>query len=150
PASLRFLVVEGYRPPSLQEKYFSEHVNRLSERHPDWAPERLRREASRYIAPPDVAPHVAGSAVDLTLATAAGAELWLGTDVNDTDTEACHTAYAAIDEEAKHHRETLAKALSAAGFVNYPAEWWHWSFGDRYWAHVTGEATAMYGPVTPP
>ena len=28
--------------------------------------------------------------------------------------------------------------LSAAGLVNYPTEWWHWSYGDRYWALATG------------
>jgi D-alanyl-D-alanine dipeptidase len=41
---------------------------------------------------------------------------------------------------------TLAAALSAAGFVNYPTEWWHWSYGDRYWAMVTGEPAALYAP----
>jgi hypothetical protein len=24
--------------------------------------------------------------------------------------------------------------------------WWHWSFGDRYWALPAGEAAACYGP----
>jgi D-alanyl-D-alanine dipeptidase len=37
--------------------------------------------------------------------------------------------------------------MTGAGFVNYPSEWWHWSYGDRYWAVVTGEPHAIYGPV---
>ena len=37
--------------------------------------------------------------------------------------------------------------LGGAGLVNYPTEWWHWSYGDRYWALVTGAAHALYGPV---
>ena len=28
----------------------------------------------------------------------------------------------------------MSRALSTAGFVNYPTEYWHWSYGDRYWA----------------
>ncbi len=28
-----------------------------------------------------------------------------------------------------------------------PTEWWHWSYGDRYWALVTGAPAALYGPV---
>jgi len=24
--------------------------------------------------------------------------------------------------------------LAGAGLVNYRTQWWHWSFGDRYWA----------------
>jgi D-alanyl-D-alanine dipeptidase len=41
----------------------------------------------------------------------------------------------------------LGDALSGAGLVNYPTEWWHWSYGDRYWALVTGAPTTRYGPV---
>ena len=41
----------------------------------------------------------------------------------------------------------LADALGGAGFVNYPTEWWHWSFGDRYWAYLTGRHAARYGAV---
>ncbi|MEU3710149.1 M15 family metallopeptidase [Streptomyces catenulae] len=33
---------------------------------------------------------------------------------------------------ARAHRRLLACALRGAGFVNYPTEWWHWSYGDRY------------------
>jgi len=38
--------------------------------------------------------------------------------------------------------------LHAAGLVNYPTEWWHWSYGDRYWAMATGAPAAIYGPVS--
>jgi hypothetical protein len=31
--------------------------------------------------------------------------------------------------------------------VNYPTEWWHWSFGERYWAFVTGAGRTRYAPV---
>jgi zinc D-Ala-D-Ala dipeptidase len=31
--------------------------------------------------------------------------------------------------------------------VNYPTEWWHWSYGDRYWAVMTDAPAALYGPV---
>jgi zinc D-Ala-D-Ala dipeptidase len=41
----------------------------------------------------------------------------------------------------------LAEALRAAGLVNYPTEWWHWSYGDRYWALATGARHAVYGIV---
>lgn len=40
----------------------------------------------------------------------------------------------------------LNAALTAAGLVNYPTEWWHWSYGDRYWALATGADHALYGP----
>ena len=62
---------------------------------------------------------------------------------------ACYLDSAAISSEARHNRSVLATVLSEAGLVNYPTEWWHWSFGDRYWAHVTGRPFAIHGPVHP-
>jgi zinc D-Ala-D-Ala dipeptidase len=31
--------------------------------------------------------------------------------------------------------------------VNYPTEWWHWSYGDRYWAYQSGARAARFGPL---
>ncbi|MEU7022583.1 M15 family metallopeptidase [Streptomyces sp. NPDC046203] len=149
PKGLRLLFVEGYRPPSLQRKYFEEYADQLRAAHLDWSAEQIHSAASRYVSPPDIAPHSAGAAVDLTLADADGRELDLGTRMNADPEEsegACYTQAANISEEARANRHLLGTALTAAGMVNYPTEWWHWSFGDRYWALITGEATALYGP----
>lgn len=60
---------------------------------------------------------------------------------------ACCTAALNIGEQARANRKLLGSVLTAAGLVNHPTEWWHWSFGDRYRAMVTGEVAALYGPV---
>jgi D-alanyl-D-alanine dipeptidase len=152
PAGLKFLVVEGYRPPGLQRRYFENYAARLRAEQPGWTGEQIRSAASRFVSPPEIAPHSAGAAVDLTLADAGGRELDLGTRMNATPEEsagACYTDAAGISEQARSHREILGRALTAQGFVNYPTEWWHWSFGDRYWALLTGAASACYGPSQP-
>jgi len=149
PQGLRLLFVEGYRPPSLQREYFEEYADRLRAAHLDWSAEQIHSAASRYVSPPDIAPHSAGAAVDLTLADADGHELDLGTRMNADPEEsegACYTHAANIGEQARTNRELLGTVLTAVGLVNYPTEWWHWSFGDRYWALITGEAAALYGP----
>lgn len=148
PGDLRFLVVEGYRPPGLQRRYFEDYAATLRAAHPAWPGERIRAASSRFVSPPEIAPHSAGAAVDLTLADAEGRELDLGTPVNATPEEsegACYTDAGGLGEQARTHRRILGRALTTAGFVNYPTEWWHWSFGDRYWALVTGAACARYG-----
>ncbi|MFG1606547.1 hypothetical protein [Actinoplanes sp. NPDC049265] len=42
----------------------------------------------------------------------------------------------------------MTEALTAAGLVNDVARWWHWSYGDRFWAYAVGASHARYGPVT--
>ncbi|MFC5885693.1 M15 family metallopeptidase [Kitasatospora sp. CM 4170] len=154
PQDVRLLFVEGYRPPSLQQEYFEEYADQLRALHPEWPAGQIHTAASRYVSPPGIAPHSAGAAVDVTLADAGGRELDLGTRMNADPEEsegACYTHAADISEEARANRRLLGTVLVAAGLVNYPTEWWHWSFGDRYWALITGETAACYGPteITP-
>ncbi|QDQ15807.1 M15 family metallopeptidase [Streptomyces spectabilis] len=150
PPEVRLLFVEGYRPLALQRAYFEEYADELRALHPDWSAARLHAAASRYVSPPEIAPHSAGAAVDLTLADADGRELDLGTRMNADPEEsegACYTDALDISARARAHRELLGSVLTAAGLVNYPTEWWHWSYGDRYWALLTGADAALYGPT---
>ncbi len=150
PRELRFLIIEGYRPAGLQRRYFGSAVARQRAAHPGWDDARARVEASRYVSPPEVAPPVTGGAVDLTLRSAGGVELDMGTAVNATPPESdenCYTDATAISAEARSNRRLMGDALTSAGFVNYPTEWWHWSFGERYWAFLTQSRHARYGLV---
>ncbi|MFG3049846.1 M15 family metallopeptidase [Kitasatospora sp. NPDC048239] len=149
PSGLRLLFVEGYRPLSLQRRYFEEYAAELRAEHPRWSAEEVFSAAGRYVSPPGIAPHSAGGAVDLTLADPEGRELDLGTRLNASPEEsagACYTGADGITAEARRHRIILGSALRATGLVNYPTEWWHWSYGDRYWALLSGEPAARYGP----
>ncbi|MEU5579043.1 M15 family metallopeptidase [Streptomyces huasconensis] len=149
PHGLRLLFVEGYRRPALQRRYFEEYAGQLRDLWPSRTAAEIHAAAARYVSPPDIAPHSAGAAVDLTLADADGRELDLGTrlDADPEESEgACYTEAANIGVEARARREILGAALTGAGLVNYPTEWWHWSYGDRYWALSSGAESALYGP----
>lgn len=151
PQNIRFLIVEGHRPLSLQKKYFDEYSNELSGLHPDWDKKRIYEEASKYVAPPEIIPpHSTGGAVDLTLAYKNGAELDMGTRLNadpEESSDACFTRAQNISDIARSNRQLLIDALSKNGFINYPTEWWHWSYGDRYWAHQTQQPFAIFDQV---
>ena len=150
PAGIRLRVVEGFRPLERQRAIVASYAAQVRAAHPGLDPRERDRLTSRFVAPVDVAPHVAGAAVDLTLVDVCGDDLDLGTEIDATPEESdgrCYFAAAGIGADARAHRDLLRRVLEGQGLVNYPTEWWHWSFGDRYWALLTGAAHATYGPV---
>ena len=150
PAGVRLVVREGHRTVAEQQRIIASYSAALRRDRPELDDLAVRRLSSRFVAPLEVAPHVAGAAVDLTLADATGAKLWMGTPIDATPEEsanACLFAATNIDRAARANRDLLASVLIAQGMVNYPTEWWHWSYGDRYWAFSTGADCAVYGPL---
>lgn len=150
PPGVRLHVVEGHRTAAAQQAIVASYSAELCAAHPGISPAELERLSSRFVAPLAVAPHVAGAAVDLTLVDACGDELDLGTPIDATPEQSggrCYFDAPGLAPDARAHRALLARVLGAAGLVNYPTEWWHWSFGDRYWALATGATHALYGPV---
>jgi zinc D-Ala-D-Ala dipeptidase len=150
PLGISLRVVEGHRSVADQRAIIASYSAEVCAAHPGISPEDLHRLTSRFVSPIAVAPHVAGAAVDLTLVDACGDELDMGTPIDATPEQsdgACYFDAAGINADARAHRDLLARVLGGAGLVNYPTEWWHWSFGDRYWALVTGAPAALYGPV---
>ncbi len=74
--------------------------------------------------------HSRGATVDLGLLDCrqgACRALDMGTGFDFFDASA-HTDTPAIDATQRAHRRQLLKAMAARGFVNYPMEWWHFTF----------------------
>ncbi|MFJ8449059.1 M15 family metallopeptidase [[Kitasatospora] papulosa] len=153
PNGLRLLFVEGYRPPALQRTYFEAYHDELTRTNPHWPATRVREAASRFVSPPEIAPHSAGAAVDLTLIDADGQELDMGCRVNANPEESggvCYTDAPGLSVQTRANRTVLVDVLTSAGLQNYRTEFWHWSFGCRYWALQSQQPTALYGPVEMP
>jgi zinc D-Ala-D-Ala dipeptidase len=152
PSGVDLRVIEGHRSIADQSAIIERYTDELRSLHPLADEVELGRLSSRFVAPLAVAPHVAGAAVDLTLVSASGEDLWMGTEVDATPEQSDGACFfdAPVDAEARRNRTVLAAALSSAGLVNYPTEWWHWSYGDRYWALLSRADHAVYGPVEVP
>jgi zinc D-Ala-D-Ala dipeptidase len=150
PDGIRLRVVEAGRSAAAQLAIIDDYSSRLRAERPDLEPAQLDRLVARHVAPLANAPHVAGAAVDLTLVGRDGAELWMGCALDATPEEsdgACFTDAPGLDALAQAHRALLVATLESVGLVNYPTEWWHWSYGDRYWAYVTKAPHAHYGAL---
>jgi len=153
PAGISLRVVEGHRHAEDQLAIIARYSAEVCALRPGISARELDQLTSRFVAPLDVAPHVAGAAVDLTLVDGCGDELDLGTPIDATPEQSggrCYFDALGISADARANRTLLARVLEPVGLVNYPTEWWHWSYGDRYWALLTGAPAALYGPAYQP
>jgi D-alanyl-D-alanine dipeptidase len=158
PQGLELFVFDAWRPRAVQAYFHDVWMpEQLRKRQPDLGGEALWREVGRYWSAPTTdpgapAPHSTGGAVDLTLRWIGGDPLWMGSLFDDATSIAhrdhfeTHTADMGFsDEEARANRRLLHWLMSDAGFAGYYEEWWHFSYGDQYWAGTTGQPAALYG-----
>lgn len=91
------------------------------------------------------APHLTGGAVDVTL-TWRGVPLALGTGFDDFSPAAAPDAFEDVDGMTRDLRRLLTQSMSAEGFTQDALEWWHFEYGTRRWAMITG-CDPLYGPA---
>lgn len=148
---LGLLIVDGHRPIHVQEKYFNEVLEEVRERlGPEASRQAVWHEATRFVADPNLLPpHSTGGAVDCSLFECSSkTPLSPGGHWGGSDPELTFTWSSGHSSEVKQQRKLLYNAMIDSGFVNLPTEWWHYSYGDQYWALVTGAPAALFGPVT--
>ena len=90
--------------------------------------------------------HQSGAAVDVSLVNDNGVEYDMGGIVRGFGPEAPFYSQV-ISVEARKNRFILKNAVESVGLVCYPTEWWHYSFGDRLWARVTGSKLAIFAKI---
>lgn len=147
PDGLCLMVYEAFRSRARQYELWGPVFGGICAKHPDWTPEQQYAECSRWVSPPDGFGngHQAGAAIDLTLATPEREPLDMG---NEMQTFSPQTPTAAdVPPIARQNRDLLVNTMHAQGLINYPDEWWHFSYGDRLWAEVTGRTQAFFAPI---
>ena len=55
-----------------------------------------------------------------------------------------------LSRSQQRNRFILYNAMTQAGFVNYPLEWWHFCYGDKMYAAYKFEKKAFYGKAEIP
>lgn len=145
PRGYRLKIFDAWRPYAVQKSLYDEYFNRLKEENPTLAEEELHKKARTFVSFPDKTEkasyvHSSGGAVDLTIVDENGVELDMGTPFDDFSAQSLTSALEKTDGEemAKGNRRLLYGAMIKAGFTNYPSEWWHYDFGDLFWAAATG------------
>ena len=150
PQGYHFVVYEAYRPMESQIKLWDGVVSEQKKKHPE-----MDVNSEEFIALCDIfaanpyrqgSGHQPGASVDISLIDDAGREYYMGGTVRGFD-ETADFDCPNISPEGRKNREILRDALSKSGLVNYPSEWWHYSFGDRLWARLTGSKLAIFGKL---
>lgn len=144
PRGYKFLIWDAYRPFALQKELFyayREDIIKEFDLSNKTVAEQLK-VINKYVALPkrDKVPvHTTGCAVDLTIIDARGKELAMGSDFDEfSDKTSTHYYDNSNEGEIQGNRIMLYDIMTSNGFVNLPSEWWHFSYGDQYWANKTG------------
>lgn len=156
PKGMKFLLTEGFRDPKYQAHIFKRRYEKNKKDFPHLTEEELYQKTISLVSPirmlngeKNAPPHCTGAAIDVFLVDDNGNILDMGMDPFEEfyNPDLCYTNAKNISSTAKKNREILSTALKQAGFVNYPTEFWHWSYGDRYWAYMEKQPYALYGLV---
>lgn len=156
PDNLRFCLYEAYRSINLQQFLFDERYKKVKAANAGWSESALFLETIKMVSPVtnldgtrNIPAHSTGGAIDIYLLDEHGVTVDMGIHpkdwMDDQEGVLSATASTAISKEAQHYRKIMSDVLSQVGFVNYPTEFWHWSYGDRYWAYHKQQPYAIYG-----
>lgn len=147
PSGYRFKIYDAWRPYEVQKELFDEHLESISQlpENKNKSYSELFEIAKKFVSLPDKARpfayvHSSGGAIDLTLVDELGRELDMGCGFDDFTPAAAVYAFESVESEARRNRRILYNAMTEVGFTSYPAEWWHYDFGDVFWGATTGEA----------
>jgi D-alanyl-D-alanine dipeptidase len=157
PKKLRFCLYEGYRSLHLQKILFDNRFQKIQKQYPHWLKDKVFIETTKLVSPvinqdgsKNIPPHSTGSAIDIYLIDDTGNPIGMGIHPKDwmeDDGFLSLTSSRVISSEAQENRKIMRAVLSAVDFVNYPTEYWHWSYGDRYWAYCNSKPHAIYSSL---
>lgn len=156
-------IFDAYRPLAVQAFMIEHETGQLATRRGQvWdtlepsTREALRNEVRHFWAPPNhdptqPPPHSTGAALDLTILDAHARPLPMGTPIDHVGPESYphFFAEASTPETRTFHRnrELLNKVMHAAGFRRLPFEWWHFSYGDQWWALLESLERDAFEPM---
>lgn len=151
PQNFKFKVFDAWRPDEVQQHLFNKQVEKLINSQ-GISVEEATEKAKLFVSFPSKDAkkpfvHSTGGAIDLTIVDENNNELDMGTGFDDFSEKAATNYYENSDETTiNNNRKLLYFVMINAGFTNYSAEWWHYDFGDAFWAFEKNQK-AIYGGI---
>jgi D-alanyl-D-alanine dipeptidase len=144
PKGLKFKIYDAYRPISVQIHLWNHYRNIIKDKNPNLTNDEIDFKTSFFISKPSFnkykpSLHNTGGAVDLTICTLDGYSLNMGTLFDDFTNRAWSNHFESYEPnlEVCKNRRLLYNVMIEVGFTNLPSEWWHFDYGDKFWAYFT-------------
>ena len=157
PEGYKFFIFDAYRPISVQQSLWDYYRAKKVEEMPGATDEEIDYQTLFCVSFPSYnillpSLHNTGGAVDLTIVGPDGNRLDMGSEFDEFSDRAWTTYYEdgekgeGVNDVARDNRRMLYNVMIEAGFTNFPAEWWHFDYGDEKWGLFTDNAP-IYGGV---
>ncbi|HJH61569.1 MAG TPA: D-alanyl-D-alanine carboxypeptidase family protein [Bacteroidetes bacterium] len=140
PDGLSLKVYSTFRSKEKQNILWKETVNEIRKENPNLGTAEIINMAQYKTNDPKhtMGGHETGAAVDVALCTSNGEDLDFGTSYHERNS-LTKTFSKNIKKEQFDNRKLLIKLMAKEGFINFPGEWWHFSYGDRVWSAYKGK-----------
>ncbi|MGC8651074.1 MAG: M15 family metallopeptidase [Minisyncoccia bacterium] len=148
PKGMTFIIGDAWRPQYIQKEIKQGFIQRFSKKYPHWSKNRVLQEVNKFVAPSNgkyASGHMTGGAVDLRLLRN-GRKVPMKS-AKLTYQENAKSFQPKLPKYIQRNRELLFNVLSKVGLSNSLTEYWHWSYGDIWWARRTKKKVAIYGVV---
>ena len=148
PKGMTFIIGDAWRPQYVQIEIMKWFIKRFSKKYPNWSKAKIIKEVEKYVAPSDgkyASGHMTGGAVDLRLLKNGKKVPMKSSKL--TYQENAESFQPKLPKYIQKNREIMFTALKKVGLSNYPKEYWHWSYGDIWWAKRNKKRTAIYGII---
>lgn len=150
PEGFKLLVWDAYRPVCIQQRLWNFYRQNIINKYKITDDAEIDLKTSFYVSKPsydEMKPslHSTGGAVDVTIIDSNGNELNMGTDFDDFRNEAWTNHFEEYTDniEVRDNRRLLYNTMIQAGFTNLPSEWWHYDYGNKFWAYFNN-TDALY------
>lgn len=146
----KIVLKAGYRPYVVQLDILDMLRLEAKRQHPEWNDDQCLEHARLFVSDPRTScpPHVTGGAVDVDIIdTKTGEMVDMGCPPN-TDSEVAYLHSDLITPKQRQNRAVLLNAMLGAGFAPLVTEWWHYQYGETYWAAFYGNKSTKYDVTT--
>ncbi len=146
PDSWRLVLRAGFRPFDVQLRLLDIFMEKSRTDMPERTDAQHLEHARTFVSDPRLVcpPHVTGGAVDVDVKNLETGEYVDMGCLPNTDSEISFLHSDLLTSQQYDNRMVLLDAMLSAGFAPNPHEWWHYQYGETYWAAFYGYSQTLY------